>query len=61
MELFNWFDRMRTEGIEICGLTFGEKVIKFISGFSGANFVDSSTLSIMLIYIPQVAQPVPRA
>ena len=52
---------MRTEGIEIRGLTFGEKVIKFISGFSGANFVDSSTLSIMLIYIPQVAQPVPRA
>ena len=57
VEMFRWFDRMRADGIDICGLTFGEGVIKFISGISGANFVDSSSLSILLILVPQVCHP----
>ena len=52
VELFGWFARLRDAGIMITGLALGAPVLSFIAGFPAANFVDSSQLSILLLYVP---------
>eukprot|EP00900_Chrysochromulina_parva_P007457 jgi/Chrpa1/16712/Chrysochromulina_OHIO_Genome00022744-RA len=50
---FAWLERVYVrKGIMILGIALAEPVLNYIAGISGAEFSDTSGLSILLMYIP---------
>ena len=50
---FAWLERVRVrKGIMILGIALAEPVLSYIAGISGAEFSDTSGLSILLLFIP---------
>ena len=55
-QLHGWFARMAAEkGIIFTALPLSVSFVSFIAGYSGANFMDTSGLSIWLVFVPAIA------